>query len=294
MKGIIMAGGKGTRLLPITGGVSKQLLPIYDKPMVYYPLSILMLADIDDILIISTHEDIALYKRLLGDGAQWGLSIGYAVQNKPQGIAQGLLVGKEFIGPSCVCLVLGDNVFYGPHLESHLTKAKINATEHQVATVFGVEVNNPHQYGVIGFNQFHQVVSIEEKPNIPPSNMAVAGLYFYPNSVIQMTSKIPFSKRGELEITTVNQYYLSNNTLDIVQLSKSFTWLDTGSPASLLEASQFIHTIEKRKGSKVACLEEIAFEKGWITKTDVLRAARKMNMTPYGQYLLNKYGNSNH
>ncbi|MCY3998440.1 MAG: glucose-1-phosphate thymidylyltransferase RfbA [Flavobacteriaceae bacterium] len=289
MKGIIMAGGNGTRLLPITGGASKQLLPIYDKPMVYYPLSILMLADIRDILIISTPEDMAHYKRLLGDGSQWGLSIDYAIQSKPQGIAQGFLVGKKFLGSSSVCLVLGDNVFYGPHLESHLIKAKINATKHQVATVFGVEVNNPHQYGVLGFNQFHQAVSIEEKPNTPPSNIAVAGLYFYPNSVIQMAAKIPFSKRGELEITTVNQQYLSDNALDVVQLSKSFTWLDTGSPESLLEASQFIHTIEKRKRSKVACLEEIAFKKGWITKSDVLMAAKKMNRTPYGQYLINNY-----
>ncbi len=289
MKGILMAGGKGTRLLPITGGVSKQLLPIYDKPMVYYPLSILMLAGIRDVLIISTREDIVLYKRLLDDGSQWGLSIDYAIQKKPQGIAQGFLVGKKFLGTSSVCMVLGDNVFYGPHLEPQLMKAKNNASNKQIATVFGVSVNNPQQYGVVGFNEHNTAISIEEKPKHPPSNVAVAGLYFYPNSVIQIASKISFSKRGELEITTINQQYLYQKALEVVPLGNSFTWLDTGSPESLLEASQFIHTIEKRKGSKVACLEEIAFEKGWITKTDVLTVARQMNRTAYGQYLINKY-----
>lgn len=289
MKGILLVGGKGTRLLPITSGVSKQLLPIFDKPMVYYPLSVLMLADIRDILVISTSEDLALYRRLLGDGSQWSLSLNYAIQKKPQGIAQGFLIGEKFLGKSPVCMVLGDNVFYGSHLESHLIKAKINASKNQVATVFGVPVNNPQQYGVVGFDRVHQAVSIEEKPKNPPSNVAVAGLYFYPNSVIQIASKIPFSERGELEITTVNQQYLSKNALEVVRLGKSFTWLDTGSPESLLEASQFIRTIEKRKGIKVACLEEIAFHKGWITKSDVLNTAKKMRMTPYGQYLIDNY-----
>ena len=289
MKGILMAGGKGTRLFPITNGVSKQLLPIYDKPMIYYPLSILMLADIRDVLIISTREDIALYKRLLGDGSQWRLSIEYAVQKKPQGIAQGFLIGKKFLDNHPVCMVLGDNVFYGPQLESYLIKAKNNASNKHIATVFGVPVNNPHQYGVLGFDQADQVVSIEEKPISPSSNVAVAGLYFYPNSVIEIASKMPFSKRGELVITTVNQHYLSNNELEVMKLSKSFTWLDTGSPESLLEASQFISTIEKRKGIKVACPEEIAFLKGWIAKSDVLSEARKMKSTPYGQYLINTY-----
>ena len=289
MKGILLAGGKGTRLFPITHGVSKQLLPIYDKPMVYYPLSVLMLAEIRNILIISTPEDLSLYKRLLGDGTQWGISLQYAIQKKPQGLAQGFILGKEFLGSSSVCMILGDNVFYGPNLETHLFEAKQNATSNNSATVFGVRVNNPSQYGVVNFDQNNQAISIVEKPPTPSSNMAVAGLYFYPNSVVDIASRIPFSDRGELEITSVNQTYLIQKQLKVVRLGKGFAWLDTGSPESLLEASQFISTIEKRQGLKVACLEEIAYEKGWITKTQVLMRGNAMGLTPYGRYLTQRF-----
>lgn len=284
-----MAGGVGSRLFPTTIGVSKQLLPIYDKPMVYYPLSILMLGDLRDILLISTPDDINLYRRLLGDGSQWGIRLDYAVQSTPKGIADGLIVAQEFIGDDSICMILGDNVFYGPNLRYHLLGAQELIRHNYMATIFGYSVNDPSAYGVISFDENNRAVSIDEKPSNPRSKVAVAGLYFYPNSALEVAKSIVPSKRGELEITSINKYYLEKQQLNIVELKRGFAWLDTGSHDSLLEASQFISTIEKRQGVKVACLEEIAFEKQWITKSQVLEHAESMSLTPYGQYLLNRF-----
>lgn len=284
-----MAGGIGSRLFPTTLGVSKQLLPIYDKPMVYYPLSILMLGDLRHILVISTPDDINLYRRLLGDGSQWGIQLDYAVQNAPKGIADGLIVSQEFIGDDSICMVLGDNVFYGPNLRSHLLDAQELIRHNNIATIFGYSVNDPSAYGVISFDENNTVVSIDEKPSNPTSKVAVAGLYFYPNSALEVAKSIVPSRRGELEITSINKYYLEKQQLNVVELKRGFAWLDTGNHDSLLEASQFISTIEKRQGVKVACLEEIAFEKQWITKSQVLEHAESMSLTPYGQHLLNRF-----
>jgi len=287
MKGIVLAGGSGTRLFPITKGVSKQLLPIYDKPMVYYPISALMLAGIRDILIISTPQDLPGFERLLGDGSDYGVRFQYAEQPSPDGLAQAFIIGDKFIGKDSACLVLGDNIFYGQGFRPMLEKAVKEAEEHQKATVFGYYVNDPERYGVAEFNKEGNVLSIEEKPTNPKSNYAVVGLYFYPNSVVSIAKNIKPSDRGELEITTVNQEYLKKKALKIKQLGRGFAWLDTGTHESLSEASTFVEVIEKRQGLKIACLEEIAYKKGWITRDDIIRLAEPMKKNQYGQYLLN-------
>jgi len=287
MKGIVLAGGSGTRLYPITKGVSKQLLPIYDKPMVYYPISVLMLAGIRDILIISTPQDLPGFERLLGDGSNYGVRFQYAEQPSPDGLAQAFIIGDQFIGDDCACLVLGDNIFYGQGFRPMLEKAVKEAEENQKATVFGYYVNDPERYGVAEFDNKGNVLSIEEKPSNPKSNYAVAGLYFYPNSVVRIAKNIKPSARGELEITTVNQEYLKNKSLKIKQLGRGFAWLDTGTHESLSEASTFVEVIEKRQGLKIACLEEIAYKKGWINSKDIIRLADPMKKNQYGQYLLN-------
>ena len=287
MKGIVLAGGSGTRLFPITKGVSKQLLPIYDKPMVYYPISALMLAGIRDILIISTPQDLPGFERLLGDGSDYGVRFQYAEQPSPDGLAQAFIIGDNFIGKDSACLVLGDNIFYGQGFRPMLEKAVKEAEEHQKATVFGYYVNDPERYGVAEFNKEGNVLSIEEKPTNPKSNYAVVGLYFYPNSVVSIAKNIKPSDRGELEITTVNQEYLKKKTLKIKQLGRGFAWLDTGNHESLSEASTFVEVIEKRQGLKIACLEEIAYKKGWINSEDIIRLADPMKKNQYGQYLLN-------
>ncbi len=287
MKGIVLAGGSGTRLFPITKGVSKQLLPIYDKPMVYYPISALMLAGIRDILIISTPQDLPGFERLLGDGSDYGVRFQYAEQPSPDGLAQAFIIGDNFIGKDSACLVLGDNIFYGQSFRPMLEKAVKEAEEHQKATVFGYYVNDPERYGVAEFNKEGNVLSIEEKPTNPKSNYAVVGLYFYPNSVVSIAKNIKPSDRGELEITTVNQEYLKKKALKIKQLGRGFAWLDTGTHESLSEASTFVEVIEKRQGLKIACLEEIAYKKGWITRDDIIRLAEPMKKNQYGQYLLN-------
>ena len=287
MKGIVLAGGSGTRLFPITKGVSKQLLPIYDKPMVYYPISALMLAGIRDILIISTPQDLPGFERLLGDGSDYGVRFQYAEQPSPDGLAQAFIIGDNFIGKDSACLVLGDNIFYGQGFRPMLEKAVKEAEEHQKATVFGYYVNDPERYGVAEFNKEGNVLSIEEKPTNPKSNYAVVGLYFYPNSVVSIAKNITPSARGELEITTVNQEYLKKKTLKIKQLGRGFAWLDTGTHESLSEASTFVEVIEKRQGLKIACLEEIAYKKGWINNEDIIRLAEPMKKNQYGQYLLN-------
>lgn len=287
MKGIVLAGGSGTRLFPITKGVSKQLLPIYDKPMVYYPISALMLAGIRDILIISTPQDLPGFERLLGDGSDYGVRFQYAEQPSPDGLAQAFIIGDQFIEEDCACLVLGDNIFYGQGFRPMLEKAVKEAEEHQKATVFGYYVNDPERYGVAEFNKEGNVLSIEEKPTNPKSNYAVVGLYFYPNSVVSIAKNIKPSDRGELEITTVNQEYLKKKALKIKQLGRGFAWLDTGTHESLSEASTFVEVIEKRQGLKIACLEEIAYKKGWITRDDIIRLAEPMKKNQYGQYLLN-------
>ena len=287
MKGIVLAGGSGTRLFPITKGVSKQLLPIYDKPMVYYPISALMLAGIRDILIISTPQDLPGFERLLGDGSDYGVRFQYAEQPSPDGLAQAFIIGDNFIGKDSACLVLGDNIFYGQGFRPMLEKAVKEAEEHQKATVFGYYVNDPERYGVAEFNKEGNVLSIEEKPTNPKSNYAVVGLYFYPNSVVSIAKNITPSARGELEITTVNQEYLKKKALKIKQLGRGFAWLDTGTHESLSEASTFVEVIEKRQGLKIACLEEIAYKKGWITRDDIIRLAEPMKKNQYGQYLLN-------
>ena len=286
MKGIVLAGGAGTRLHPITRGVSKQLLGVYDKPMVYYPISVLMLAGIRDILIITTPEDQSSFQRLLGDGTRFGVNFTYAVQPKPEGLAQAFIIGEEFIGDDCACLVLGDNIFYGSGFSGLLKQSVENAEKHGLATVFGYYVNDPERYGVAEFDSEGNCLSIEEKPAKPKSNYAVVGLYFYPNSVVEIAKHIKPSARGELEITTVNQEYLAQQKLKVQTLQRGFAWLDTGTHDSLSEASTFIEVIEKRQGLKVACLEEIAFNQGWITKEKLAAIAQPMAKNDYGKYLL--------
>ena len=287
MKGIVLAGGSGTRLYPITKGVSKQLLPIYDKPMVYYPISVLMLAGIREILIISTPSDLPGFKRLLGDGSDYGVNFEYAEQPSPDGLAQAFIIGEKFIGNDTACLVLGDNIFYGQNFVSMLREAVIAADEDGDATVFGYWVNDPERYGVAEFDKAGKVLSIEEKPKEPKSNYAVVGLYFYPNKVVNVAKQIKPSARGELEITTVNQEFLKEEKLKVQTLGRGFAWLDTGTHDSLSEASNFVEVIEKRTGLKIACLEEIAFHKGWIDKNRLKEIALPMIKNEYGQYLLN-------
>lgn len=282
MKGIVLAGGSGTRLYPITKGISKQLLPIYDKPMVYYPISVLMLAGIRDILIISTPDDINGFKRLLGDGSEFGVNFSYVVQPSPDGLAQAFILGEEFIGRDNCSLILGDNIYFGQSFGQKLTHA---VNQKEGATIFGYQVTDPERFGVVEFDKNFKALSIEEKPLKPKSNWAVTGLYFYDNNVIDMAKKIKPSARGELEITTLNQMYLENGNLNVEILGRGFAWLDTGTHDSLIEASQFIHTIEKRQGMKVACLEEIAFRNKWLSKEQLLDSAKSMAKTEYGQYL---------
>lgn len=286
MKGIVLAGGSGTRLYPITKGVSKQLLPIFDKPMVYYPISALMLAGIRDILIISTPQDLPAFRRLLGDGADYGIQLTYAEQPSPDGLAQAFIIGEEFIGNDAVCLVLGDNIFYGNGFPNLLRKAVEDAEKHALATVFGYFVNNPERYGVAEFDEKGQVLGIEEKPAVPKSNWAVTGLYFYPNKVVEVAKNIKPSSRGELEITSVNQTFLKEGRLLIQRFGRGFAWLDTGTHDSLSEASTFIEVLEKRQGLKISCLEEIAWHNGWISSDDLKRIAEPMKKNQYGEYLL--------
>ena len=286
MKGILLAGGSGTRLHPVTLGVSKQLLPVYDKPMVYYPLSVLMSAGINEVLLISTPTDLPAYQRLLEDGGALGIKIQYAEQKSPNGLAEAFLIGEEFIGQDPICLVLGDNIFYGDGLIELMQEA-VNRPE--MASVFCYTVKNPQRYGVIEFDKTGKALSIEEKPQHPKSDKAVIGLYFYPNEVVEFTKKVKPSDRGELEITAINQVFLESGKLQVKILGRGFAWLDTGTPESLIEAAQFIHTIEKRQGLKVACLEEIAFKKGWISRDQLITSAQKLSQTEYGQYLLDRY-----
>ena len=286
MKGIVLAGGAGTRLYPITKGVSKQLLPIYDKPMVYYPISVLMLAGIRDILIISTPEDLPAFRRLLGDGSDYGVHFSYAEQPRPEGLAQAFLIGKDFIGDDSVCLVLGDNIFYGMSFTQTLRQAVEDAEERHEATVFGYWVSDPERYGVAEFAPDGRCISIEEKPKEPKSNYAVVGLYFYPNSVVEVAKGVRPSARGELEITSVNQEFLRREQLLVQTLGRGFAWLDTGTHDSLSEASTFVEVIEKRQGLKIACLEEIAYRAGWLTREALIELAAPMAKNQYGQYLL--------
>ena len=287
MKGIVLVGGSGTRLYPITKGISKQLIPIFDKPMIYYPVSVLMLAGIREILIISTPHDLPGFKRLLGDGSEIGVKFEYAEQPSPDGLAQAFIIGEKFIGNDSVCLVLGDNIFYGSGFSSLLRQSVENAEKHNLATVFGYYVNDPERYGVAEFDNEGNCLSIEEKPERPKSNYAVVGLYFYPNSVVEIAKNIKPSARGELEITTVNQVYLEREKLKVLPLQRGFAWLDTGTHDSLSEASTFIEVIEKRQGLKVACLEEIAYKRGWISIEQVHELAKPMIKNRYGQYLMN-------
>lgn len=286
MKGIVLAGGSGTRLYPITKGVSKQLLPIYDKPMVYYPISVLMLAGIRDILIISTPFDLPMFKHLLGDGSDYGVRFEYAEQPSPDGLAQAFIIGEEFIGNDSVCLVLGDNIFYGQGLVDMLREAVANAMYSNKATIFGYWVNDPERYGVAEIDTNNNVVSLEEKPQDPKSNYAVVGLYFYPNKVVDVAKKIKPSARGELEITDVNRRFMNKGELALQKLGRGFVWLDTGTHSSLYEASTFIEVLETRQGLKIACLEEIGYNNGWITKEDMKRLAAPMIKNQYGQYLM--------
>jgi glucose-1-phosphate thymidylyltransferase len=285
MKGIILSGGSGTRLYPITQAISKQLLPVYDKPMIYYPLSILFLANIRDILIISTPDDIDNFKKLLGDGSHWGVKLSYIIQEKPNGLAESFILGEEFIGDDNVCLILGDNIFYG-HAFSSMLKSSVETIERdRGAVVFGYNVKDPHRFGIVEFDENNKVLSIEEKPKNPKSNFAVTGLYFYDNSVVEIAKSIEFSDRGELEITSVNQEYLRRNKLRVNLLGRGFAWIDTGTYESLLDAGLFVQTIEKRQGYKIACLEEIAYNKNWIDKDIVLSLAKKFEKNSYGTYL---------
>ena len=286
MKGILLAGGSGTRLHPVTKGVSKQLLPVYDKPMVFYPLSVLMSGGVKEVLLISTPNDIPAYQRLLEDGSQFGIQIQYAEQKAPNGLAEAFLIGEEFIGQDPVCLVLGDNIFYGEGLNVLMEEAVCQS--HQ-ATVFAYTVKDPQRYGVIEFDQTGKALSIEEKPQHPKSDKAVVGLYFYPNEVVEIAKNVKPSARGELEITAVNQAFLKSGKLQVKILGRGFAWLDTGTHESLIQAGQFIHTVEKRQGLKVACLEEIAFEKGWISHDQLLTLAQELSQTEYGQYLMDRY-----
>lgn len=286
MKGIILAGGSGTRLYPITKGTSKQLLAVYDKPMIYYPLSILMMAGISEILIISTPEDLPNFKKLLGDGSAIGMQFSYKVQPSPDGLAQAFILGEEFIGGEDVCLILGDNIFYGAGIDGLLHGAVNRLKQERKATIFGYYVQDPNRYGVAEFDEANRVISIEEKPTTPKSNYAVVGLYFYPNSVIKVAKSIKPSKRGELEITSVNQFYLEQKELMLDFMGRGYAWLDTGTEDSLLEASNFIQTIEKRQGLKVACIEEIAYENGFISKEQLLNLAHEYKNNEYGKYLI--------
>lgn len=286
MKGIILAGGSGTRLYPITMGVSKQLLPIYDKPMIYYPLSVLMLAGIRNVLIITTPEDQAGFQRLLGDGSQFGIALEYAVQPSPDGLAQAFIIGEEFTGHDAVCLVLGDNIFYGQNFSAKLKKAVTKAQIGEAATVFGYQVKDPERFGVVEFDQDQKAISIEEKPAKPKSHYAVTGLYFYPNDVVKQVKQVKPSHRGELEITTLNEMYLNQGNLHVEMLGRGFAWLDTGTHESLLEAAQFVETLEKRQGYKIACLEEIAYLQRWLTEDQLMVRGGLMSKNSYGQYLL--------
>ncbi len=286
MKGIILAGGTGSRLYPITKVVSKQLMPIYDKPMIYYPLSILMISDINEILIISTPEDLPRYKQLLGDGTDIGMKFEYVVQPSPDGLAQAFILGKEFIKDEDVCLILGDNIFYGDGMSDLLSSAVANVKNKETATVFGYHVNDPDQYGVVEFDKDGKAISIEEKPNEPKTNFAVTGLYFYPNDVLKKVEEVIPSDRGELEITSLNQMYLDEKRLEVKLMGRGYSWLDTGTHKSLQEASTFIELIEKRQGLKVACIEEIAYKKGFITKDQLLKLAKPLANNQYGEYLI--------
>lgn len=285
MKGIVLAGGSGTRLYPITMGVSKQLLPVYDKPMIYYPLSILMLAGIREILIITTPEDKSSFERLLGDGSQFGITLEYAIQPSPDGLAQAFIIGEDFIGDDNVCLVLGDNIFWGQSLSPKLKHAVENSESGNGATVFGYQVKDPERFGVVEFDEQRRAISIEEKPEKPKSHYAVTGLYFYDNQVIEMAKQVKPSERGELEITTLNEMYLNQGKLNVEMLGRGYAWLDTGTHESLLEAAQFVETIEKRQGYKIACLEEIAFNQGWLNHVSLEERAKLMAKNSYGQYL---------
>jgi len=286
MKGIILAGGSGTRLYPLTKGVSKQLMPIYDKPMIYYPLSVLMLSGIQEVLIISTPEDLPRFEQLLGDGSDIGMRFEYIVQPSPDGLAQAFILGKDFIGDDDACLILGDNIYYGHSMTDMLATAALNAKDKNMATVFGYHVRDPERYGVVDFDTAGKALSIEEKPKTPKSNYAVTGLYFYPNDVVKKACEVVPSARGELEITTLNQMYLSEERLSVELLGRGYAWLDTGTHESLLEASTFIETIERRQGLKVACIEEIAFEKGYINKEQLIELAQPLVKNQYGQYML--------
>lgn len=285
MKGIILAGGTGSRLYPLTKGVSKQLLPIYDKPMIYYSLSVLMLAGIREILIISTPEDLPNFKKLLGDGGDIGIHFTYKEQPTPDGLAQAFIIGKDFIDDEDVALILGDNIFYGHGMIEMLQTAVVNAREKNLATVFGYHVKDPHHYGVVSFNKDGMALSIDEKPNAPKSNYVITGLYFYPNDVLKKAPNVKPSNRGELEITSINQMYLKENRLDVKLMGRGYAWLDTGTHESLLEASSFIETVERRQGLKIACIEEIAYEKGYINKKQLIKLASSMKQNQYGEYL---------